>query len=738
MQSSSSGAEFRSILLFIELIWPDLDPYVGVMSGVSFVGSRGTKRCRQQEEDGPSHTRCGFFGCQPQWLQPLANKFAYLLVYCACGLIQGMWYTYFVSILSTVEKTFKFPSSVTGIILAGNDLAQIFFSVCISYYGNKGSRPRWVGAGMLMNALGCLLSALPHFVWGPDQQDIADAVTASLLASSNSSAADLSSVGATLCQAATSNESLTTSGSDSIDCNRADVSLVPVILLFLSQFVSGIGATSYYTLGMTYMDDSVDKENSPLMFALSAGLRVMGPMLGFVLGSFALGRFVVPGLDIELSRKDPRWIGAWWLGFFVLAALLVIVAVLMCFFPKVLPERHRKHQENARKHRLPLDTSMGSKEDLHGSVQPIPQPRTGLISTLRRLLRNTLLVTMLVNVIFAVLGFIGYFTFLPKYQQAAFNQSAATASLFTGLSGVLVTLLGYLISGVVMKIFRPRSLYVTGYGAVISGIQTLCMVALMSIKCEQHQIYGSNDDEGRFMWSDTCNSDCNCGIFRSLSPVCATDGSTNFVSPCYAGCREFSQTNGTTVFGDCACMAGLTSNVSADGSLAPLGASNSATSGFCPLPCSGFTTYIIILALMKFLGSTNRTGGMLVFFRSVADEDKSVAMGMSTALLSIFCFIPAPIIFGAIVDSTCQIWEEKPCGGRGSCLLYDIDRLRINLHSATIVAFGISFVLELFITYLARNIDLYGEKEKQKRHQDAINEEESQQLKSRSSQEEEQ
>ena len=44
----------------------------------------------------------------------------------------------------------------------------------------------------------------------------------------------------------------------------------------------------------------------------------------------------------------------------------------------------------------------------------------------------------------------------------------------------------------------------------------------------------------------------------------------------------------------------------------------SAVSGLCDIPCeSQFITYMVILAVMKFVGSTNRTGGMLVFFRCV-------------------------------------------------------------------------------------------------------------------------
>lgn len=33
--------------------------------------------------------------------------------------------------------------------------------------------------------------------------------------------------------------------------------------------------------------------------------------------------------------------------------------------------------------------------------------------------------------------------------------------------------------------------------------------------------------------------------------------------------------------------------------------------------------------------------------------------------------IPAPVYFGALIDSTCLKWSIKKCGGRGACRIYD-------------------------------------------------------------------
>ncbi|XP_043965080.1 solute carrier organic anion transporter family member 1C1-like [Gambusia affinis] len=39
--------------------------------------------------------------------------------------------------------------------------------------------------------------------------------------------------------------------------------------------------------------------------------------------------------------------------------------------------------------------------------------------------------------------------------------------------------------------------------------------------------------------------------------------------------------------------------------------------------------------------------------------------------------IPAPVYFGALIDSTCLKWSIKKCGGRGACRIYDSNMYRI-------------------------------------------------------------
>lgn len=48
--------------------------------------------------------------------------------------------------------------------------------------------------------------------------------------------------------------------------------------------------------------------------AITIGVRILGPALGFILGSFCTMIYVDLSMDPPITPADPRWIGAWWLG----------------------------------------------------------------------------------------------------------------------------------------------------------------------------------------------------------------------------------------------------------------------------------------------------------------------------------------------------------------------------------------------------------------------------------------
>lgn len=52
-----------------------------------------------------------------------------------------------------------------------------------------------------------------------------------------------------------------------------------------------------------------------------------------------------------------------------------------------------------------------------------------------------------------------------------------------------------------------------------------------------------------------------------------------------------------------------------------------------------------------------------------------MAMGVIQFAIGLFGNVPCPIIYGAVVDSACLVWD-KICGAAGACSLYDGDMFR--------------------------------------------------------------
>ena len=47
---------------------------------------------------------------------------------------------------------------------------------------------------------------------------------------------------------------------------------------------------------------------------ISMIVRVLGPVMGFMLGGKCLSIWIDPTQDPKIDQMDPRWLGAWWLG----------------------------------------------------------------------------------------------------------------------------------------------------------------------------------------------------------------------------------------------------------------------------------------------------------------------------------------------------------------------------------------------------------------------------------------
>ena len=60
----------------------------------------------------------------------------------------------------------------------------------------------------------------------------------------------------------------------------------------------------------------------------------------------------------------------------------------------------------------------------------------------------------------------------------------------------------------------------------------------------------------------------------------------------------------------------------------------------------------------------------------MAEEQRSLALGMQSVLWRAIGSIPGPLLYGVIFDTSCIYWQEE-CGRRGNCWVYNNSSISI-------------------------------------------------------------
>ena len=253
---------------------PVRDTGAGILSRVRCSGTE------EEEEDGKNidtskaeDMQCGLGPCTPKWLQIFASKQAFLVTFCITWVLQGMYYTYFVSVITTLEKLFQIQSKTTGIIMSATEIGQIGSSLLLTYYGGQGHRPKCIAWGMVLFAVSSFTCSLPHFLFGKqlirDYELLFGGVT-SVVENSYGGNTSEPMMPPNICNSSYSaaiHNTTTSSTPATTDTSR----ITPVVLaiFFTSLLGVGMGQTAVYTLGIPYIDDNVASRESPLYFGKS-------------------------------------------------------------------------------------------------------------------------------------------------------------------------------------------------------------------------------------------------------------------------------------------------------------------------------------------------------------------------------------------------------------------------------------------------------------------------------------
>ncbi|XP_067934686.1 solute carrier organic anion transporter family member 4A1-like [Watersipora subatra] len=627
--------------------------------------SANSMRTSSTMEIDPKDEVCGWGPFSPKLCQRFRNPRWVLVWLSLAGVCQGMIVNGFVlTSISTLERRFDLKSSETGLIASGYDLAFLVCLIPVSYLGGVKRKPHWLGIGVLIMGLGSIVFILPHF-------------TTDLYQPTSSSAKETCMRG--------SNSSIP----EEI-CGSGLLNRYKYVFIF-GQMLHGMGATPLYTLGVSYLDDNLLPSTTSLYVAIFYSLSILGPAVGFLLGGVFLNIYTdAASIDVDqlqLSPSNPKWVGAWWIGFIFAAALCFIGSVGLGGFPKYLP---------GRKSVLKLKVSeahadKGTSGAFSGSLNEFP-------IMLKKLLCNPTFVFISLAGTMEGLLLSGFATFGIKFVQNQFSVSASKASVIVGAIVVPAGGGGTFLGGWIIKHKDLKLRSIVRLCTVFAAVSFfLCLGYL--IQCKGSSIAGVNypyKGENVVDLNANCNMDCLCSKER-YNPVCGAD-SVLYFSACHAGCLssgslvDSKDNSQSRWYGSCSCIdPTMVFNASIE---------YQAKEGQCDSDCELLPVFLLFffgVTVFTFLASMP---ALSVTLRSVPENQKSFALGIQWLIIRALGTIPAGPMIGGIIDYSCILWQEE-CGENGSCYAYDNKNMGVYLMCTGLIVkfFSVLFLVLTYVVY---------------------------------------
>ncbi|XP_030178032.1 solute carrier organic anion transporter family member 1B3 isoform X3 [Lynx canadensis] len=315
--------------------------------------------------------------------------------------------------------------------------------------------------------------------------------------------------------------------------------------------------------------------------------------------------------------------------------------------------------------------------------------------SLKSILTNPLYVILLLSSLLLSSSHIGAITYIFKYIEQQYGQSASEANIFLGTITLPTVATGIFTGGYIIKKFKLSLLGIAKLSFYTSALALIFQQFNFAVICESKSVagltltYDGNNPVASHINVPLsyCNSDCNCDESH-WEPVCGANGVT-YMSPCLAGCKSSSGNKKSIVFYNCSCVevTGVQNK------------NNSVNLGECPRDnhCTKkFYIYVLVQVLNYFFSSLGSTPTIMLVFKNVQPQLKSLAVGFHSLTIRALGGIPAPIYFGALIDKTCMKWSTSSCGKRGFCRLYN-SRLYGHTYLGLIVSLRFSALILLVV-----------------------------------------
>ncbi|XP_069807305.1 solute carrier organic anion transporter family member 1C1 isoform X2 [Dendropsophus ebraccatus] len=479
------------------------------------------------------------------------------------------------------------------------------------------------------------------------------------------------------------------------------------IYILLGNLLRGVGEAPIQPLGISYIDDYAAEDNAAFYIGCVQTAAVIGPIFGFLLGSLCASLFVdVGAVDLDrvtLTPQDGRWVGAWWLGYLVAGVISLLAALPFWFLPK--EEARCDLRKNSS---TPSEQSTFILEELR--EQKVPRDQGHLLTmardffpSLKLLLWNPIFFLYVCGSVFQYNSLVGMVTYKAKYIEQQYGQTSSRTNFIIGLINVPAVALGIFLGGVVMKRFRINMVGAVKLLLSSSVIGYAILMTLFGMGCERSSVAGLTVSYAGFAHIPQeggaladCNVRCLCPQ-NQWDPVCGENGIT-YYSACFAGCRLINGTGKAAFYQNCSCVT------------RPPSLSGGSTA--IPGPCSRgktcsrmFLYFVVVSVITSFTLSFGGTPGYILLLRCIDPELKSLALGVYTMAVRVLAGVPAPMYFGALIDSVCLKWSSRPCRGKGSCRVYNTDSFRFIYLGMTLALGAVFLGLCTAVLYILKKKD---------------------------------
>nr|VZI16351.1 unnamed protein product [Spirometra erinaceieuropaei] len=561
-------------------------------------------------------------------LQFCANPVVLLSALCAMVFVQSMVISgYLSSIITTLERRFDLTSRQVGYLYSSLEVTAVISTAGFSFLdGRKHNRPRIIGICGFILGLGFALFALPHWLSGAYKPTANPSdIEKSALCDRRFNLSDL-----------LVNGSLPPAFSSQRPCAESEITLkfgdnsistdytVALPLFCLAMSLVGLGTSPLHVLAPTFLWDNLSERQYPLYSGLFYSAAALGPACGFIAGAAFLQVYIDHPArpPASLTTYSPAWLGAWWMGMLLFGGLAFITSSPAVAFPRRLPVPSCTPPLELSTETTLASTPTSESEKSPPSTYCAPMEETEICFPAAIPESETLSPSTDMH---SVDDFLSSESRLHRRQSSRLSSKLngfqkTTTAQKTPMSNKerkSLILLGTLFSHLrgLTTIFWRVVTNPVWLGATITTVTEQTIVsAFLTFAAKYIQ-----------------------ALFRVPAHIASI------------------HTGAAVTYSGCNCVSNVSLTPRGSDQAFSASGGGSVTKGPCRPECKHYAAFLVVIFLHIFLTGINQNPSNVITLSCVPPEDGTVALGLQLFFTRTFAYIPAPIIFGMLLDNVCQV-----------------------------------------------------------------------------------